>query len=398
MRREAIRAAAFAAIAVQPLFIAAWIVAGALQPGYSHARSGVSALGANGAAHPWIVNAALVLLGLSLVALGFCLYNVLPRRRARTVALLLFAGAGLSLALTGPANMDCDFAYQHCRRLFDHGGLTWRTDAHLWLGLAAEVFLLLTPFAVARAIAPSPAAGALIAAALAGGAIGIATWFLEAGSGGSGGLWQRVGLLVLHEWALIVAGAVLYATRRAPALGALIPLRPRDFMAGEWRGDGELIMRPFFLGRLFAQHFEARRRTTSISDTLWRIDDEAEFGGGRTQRRQTFAEWVSEDRLRLTANDLPDGAEMWLEDGGYRTAPVRMAFPIGPLPVLVRVHDSSYMADDGTFVNQFDAHDVVFGIPLARTVFRVRPVRAEYSRASASGARPASSEASPAPG
>lgn len=398
MRREAIRAAALAAIAVQPLFIAAWIVAGALQPGYSHARSGVSALGAQTAAHPWIVNSALVLFGLSFVALALCLYAVLPRRRAATVAALLFAGAGVAIALAGPINLDCDLAHSRCKHLFDERTLSWPTYGHLWLALVFEVLLLATPFAVARAIAPSPAAGVLTVAGVVGAAIGIATGLLEGSGGGSAGLWQRVGLLLVHQWALIVAGGVLYATRRAPEPGELIPLRPRDFMAGEWRGHGELLMRPFFVGRRFAQRFEARRQTTSVSDALWRIDDQAEFAGGRVQRRQTFVEWVSDERLRLTANDLPDGAEMWLEEGGYRTAPFRMAFPIGPLPVLVRVHDSSFVADDGTFVNQFDARDLVFGIPLARTVFRVRPVTAEYSRASASDARPASSEASPAPG
>src|SRR6476646_7137686 len=114
MKREAIRAAAVAAIAIQPLFIAAWIVAGALQPGYSHARSGISALGADNAAHPWIVDSALVLFGLSFVVLAFCLYRVLPRRRAATVSVALFAAAGISIALAGPINLDCDLAHAHC--------------------------------------------------------------------------------------------------------------------------------------------------------------------------------------------------------------------------------------------------------------------------------------------
>jgi hypothetical membrane protein len=61
-------------------FIASWIVAGALQHGYSHLDSGVSVLGAKNAANPLIVNAGLVVLGLSLAALGVALVSVLPRR------------------------------------------------------------------------------------------------------------------------------------------------------------------------------------------------------------------------------------------------------------------------------------------------------------------------------
>jgi hypothetical protein len=78
--------------------------------------------------------------------------------------------------------------------------------------------------------------------------------------------------------------------------------------------------------------------------------------------------------VRLTAGDLPDGADVWLEEDGYRMTPCRMAFPLGPVPVLIRVHDLSHVEPDGTLVNTFDARDVVFGLPIARLTFRVRPV------------------------
>jgi hypothetical protein len=385
-----------AALVAQPLFVAAWITAGALQPGYSHARQGISELGARGAAHPLIINSAIVVLGLSFVALGVALYGALPRRRARIVAALLFAGAGITIALAGPLNLDCAFSERSCRDLWRDGALTWRTDAHLWLDPGAQLLLVLTPFALARALRPSPGAAAAAAAGFTGLAIGAVLFALGIG-GVAGGVMQRLGFLMLHSWVFIVGAGILYATRAPARRGELIPLRPRDFMAGEWIGQGELVIRPLFLGRLCAQRFEARRRTTSISDTIWRIDDEARFGD-RVERRRLFAEWVSNDHIRLTANDLPDGAEMWLEDGGYRTAPFRMAFALGPLPLLVLVRDTSYVESDGTFVNRFDAETVIGRLPLSRTVFRVRPVRAEYSRASASDAPPASSEASPAPG
>ena len=51
-----------------------------------------------------------------------------------------------------------------------------------------------------------------------------------------------------------------------------------------------------------------------------------------------------------------------------------MAWPIGPLPVLVRCRDLSYFEPDGTFVNVIDVRGLGIPIPLARVTFRVRPV------------------------
>src|SRR4051812_38144627 len=86
------RKLAWFALAGQVLFVASWVVAGALEPGYSHADQGVSELGARTAEHPLIVNAGLVVFGLTFVALGVALLAVLPAR----VAAALFVGAGIA--------------------------------------------------------------------------------------------------------------------------------------------------------------------------------------------------------------------------------------------------------------------------------------------------------------
>jgi hypothetical protein len=69
-----------------------------------------------------------------------------------------------------------------------------------------------------------------------------------------------------------------------------------------------------------------------------------------------------------------------------------VAWPIGPLPFLVRCRDRSYLEPDGTFVNEFDAVTVGIPIPLARVTFRVRPVAGE------AGVRDDSRQLEPAPG
>ena len=372
MSKSTARVLAWAAILVQPLFVAAWIVAGALEPSYSHIEAGVSVLGGDQAAHPWVVNTAIVLFGLSFVALGVALRSVLPRRTASTVAIAMFAIAGIGMVASAFLTVDCDLSKDHCSDLLDAGRLSFHNDAHLWLSLIVPFFLLATPFALARALWPGPVAALLLAAGVEGVAIGALSWLLF-GVGVPDGLTQRVGLFLLHAWVLLVAGGTLYALRRRPEPGKLVPLRPRDFFAQSWRGEGELLLWPYSLWRRAGNRFEAERRATWVSDRVWRIDDVSRFADGREQSRLTFAELVDDDRVRLTAGDLPDGAEVVIEEDGYRMIPFRMDFPIGPLKIPMRVHDISHVEPDGTLANTFEARSLVAGLPIARLIFRVRP-------------------------
>jgi hypothetical protein len=154
-------------------------------------------------------------------------------------------------------------------------------------------------------------------------------------------------------------------------------MRPREFFAQSWTGEGEFVLRPFLLGRLLTQRVEARRESTWISDYVWRIDDESHFGGGHFERRTMYCEMVDDDQIRITATDLLDGVDVWLEEAGFRLADWRMAWPIGPLPVIVRCRDRSYFEPDGTFVNVIDLHSLVLAVPLARVTFRMRSIESD---------------------
>ena len=134
------------------------------------------------------------------------------------------------------------------------------------------------------------------------------------------------------------------------------------------------MVRPFFLWRRFARPFEAHRRATFVSDRLIRFDDEAHFAPGRVRRRRTYCEFVSDERIELTAGDLPEGATVQVEEEGYRLTPFRMDFPIGPVSLPIRVHDVSSVEADGTLLNTFEARALVLGVRLARLTFKVRPV------------------------
>jgi hypothetical protein len=178
----------------------------------------------------------------------------------------------------------------------------------------------------------------------------------------------------MHVWVLTIAAGILYALRRAPAPGQLVRLRPRDFFAAEWSGEGSLVVRPFFLWRHLSRPFEAHRHSTFVSDRLVRFDDEARFTASRVQRRRMYCEFVSEDRIEVTAGDLPGGAVVDVNEDGYRVTPFRMDFPIGPVSIPIRVHDVSRVEPDGTLLNTYEARALVFGVRLARLTFKVRPV------------------------
>jgi len=258
--KGSIRSLAWFAAAAQPAFVASWIVAGAVQAHYSGSASGVSALAARGARDPWIAMAGFAVLGLGVAALAPGLRRVLPRRRAATVAAGLFALAGLSIVVIGFSRVDCDLSQAACNARFDAGKLSWHTSLHVWAGLVMRVALLLTPFALARSLWPSPAGALALVCGAIGVVIGVAAVILDA-TATPEGLVQRIELGFTQLWVLIVAGGILHETRPAPKLSAPAALRPRDFFGSAWSGEGVALGVPAFLWRRFAPAFTLTRAT-----------------------------------------------------------------------------------------------------------------------------------------
>jgi hypothetical protein len=369
------RALAWGAIAVQPLFVAAWAVSGALQAHYSALEQGVSDLGGLTARHAWIMELALVLIGLSLIALAPPLRKLLPRRPAAGVAAILFALAGLGFVLTAAFRVDCSLSVGHtCSDRFDAGLLSWHTSAHIWASLFLQLALLGTPFALARALWPSYEAAAALSAAGTGITIAVATGIGIGVSdqGGPGGLVQRLGLVSVHAWILIVAIGILYATRaRERPLSAPIPARPRDFFGPAWEGEGEITPWAPWQRRLLAVRFRFTRRSTFHTDELWTVDDTAYLPGGRTLRRRNFCQLVGPARVHVTADDMPDGADVVLVEGGYRISSYKVLVPVGPLRFTLRCRDQGRMEPDGTLVDTITFRWL--GLPMGRMTARAAP-------------------------
>ena len=99
------------------------------------------------------------------------------------------------------------------------------------------------------------------------------------------------------------------------------PLQPKEFFRGCWRGEGELVphslLRPFVRRERIQLFSEAHW----LSDTIWLVKDRMEFSSGCVHQRRMFAELVAPDRIHVTADDMPLGADILLHERGFRFTP-----------------------------------------------------------------------------
>lgn len=374
------RPLAWLAIAAQVLFVVSWVVAGALQPGYSHLDSGVSALGGRGTAHPWIVNTGIVLLGLGIAALGPCVIAVLPRRRATRVAAALFVASGIAFALIAAFPIDCDLAHHACRARHDAGLLSWRTDAHLWASLVFDLLFIATPFALARALWPGPTALAALGSGIFGVEFTVAS-FVAGGAGAAGGLVQRLGFIPLHAWVVIVAVGVLHSLPRIPDPGVLVPVRPREFFGRGWEGRGEVTLWPASIWRRLAVPVHFRRDIRPLSDESWVYTDTTTFASGYSIVRPMMCVMEDAERVKVVAEDMPGGAELVMSEDGFRIRPYRYTHKVGPIGLTFSCHDRVVDAGGGAldWTIAFRWH----GLPVGQIAGRVQPVDQATASASA---------------
>jgi hypothetical membrane protein len=211
---------AWAAILAQAVFLGGWILAGALQPRYSHVRQYISELGRHGAANPWIFTIFMAIWGLGWIALAVA---VVPSLRTRSWALampLLFVLAGVCAILVGPLRMDCSPTLSAvCKLRYDAGAASWHYYAHAWLSLSIKVSLLLTGFVFARSAWPSRLARLVLSGAVVLLAAGIVTFFLHDSFAPYQGLEERAWAVVAQLWALLCATVlILEATLEPDAL------------------------------------------------------------------------------------------------------------------------------------------------------------------------------------
>jgi Protein of unknown function (DUF998) len=373
MKTTTIRRLAWLAVIAQAMFVGAWILAGALEPGYSHLQQTISELGGTFAEHPWIANAGFVVLGASMVALAVALYAVLPAGPARAFSVGLFAACGLGMGLIAFLPIDCSFGTNdRCDELLSSGALSWQTEAHEWVGVFLRLGLVATPFALAATLRPRPVALAALGAGLVGLLIGLPVFGWSTSDASPDGLLERIDLLLLQTWLVLVALGIVHSAQDRDRPSPAVPLSPRDFFGTEWSGDGEVYLRPLFLWRRRPVRLTLARKPTPISDDCWVFEDRMVVEGRWSQSRRVFCELTGPDRVDVASTYLPEGGRVTLGEDGYRIWPFQLLVPLGPIGFLFDCSERSHLEGDGTFVQEFDQR--LFGLLFSRAVFRVRPV------------------------
>jgi hypothetical protein len=160
-----------------------------------------------------------------------------------------------------------------------------------------------------------------------------------------------------------------------PDESELTPLRPRDFFAVPWSGEGEWIAARWLhaLARR-PRRFSFTTSTTWLSDDVWIVHDAFTWENGRAEHRSGVARLTAADRISLSYSDMPGGTEIELGPDGFRFARYRIRVTLVPLPfaVLVSADDAcQWSAADQELTDTIRLH--LFGVPLGEMVMRLRP-------------------------
>ena len=101
-------------------------------------------------------------------------------------------------------------------------------------------------------------------------------------------------------------------------MNTLSPLDARRFFSGRWTGAGTLA--PHGPARLVLRQTPVRLegRGEWLSETVWRVSERFALEGGFAFERRMFMEQTAPGRVRATADDIPLGAEVELDAGGFR--------------------------------------------------------------------------------
>ena len=107
-----------------------------------------------------------------------------------------------------------------------------------------------------------------------------------------------------------------------------------------------------------------------LSERIWIVKDRFELPSGRVVERRMFAELVASDRIHVTADDMPGGADILLPERGFRFTPYYALVPYGGRLYRLRCLDECCL-DEAGFL-----HDTVrmyfWGLPVA--TMRLGPI------------------------
>jgi hypothetical protein len=133
------------------------------------------------------------------------------------------------------------------------------------------------------------------------------------------------------------------------------PLDLREVFALPW--EGEARVETAWWARWFPvpRSFRFRTEIVVLHGDAWDVLDTTTLPDGTTQARRMRARLVAADRVRVEADDMPDGAEITTRCDGFDFAPYVLRTPVlGPLRVPLRYSDRVDLTSPGTLVDRIE--------------------------------------------
>ena len=180
---------------------------------------------------------------------------------------------------------------------------------------------------------------------------------------------QRLGLTAIHDWAALVALGLVAWSRERP----LAPLTSQDggreldlfrFLATESSGDGEVAYSWWARRLRLPSRFRFTRRTAYEGSALWLVDDVLRYENGLTYKRSMLARPLSAERMHLTSDAIPGGANTVLVPGGLVLEPAWFIAPYWGIPWPLRCR--GLLRGDGRSTSGSFEMDPARGAPVGR--------------------------------
>jgi Protein of unknown function (DUF998) len=164
---------------------------------------------------PWLMNAGLLVWGLSILACAAALWGVLPGGRWRPLIVGSLALAAVAMVLAAFARVDCSATVNRaCYDQWVAGDASWHEYVHDWAAVAFGALLAVSSLAVAGFLRDARRPALALVPAI-GGALGLAWTVLGVALNprfdphAHYGVYQRFWILTASGWIVLLAAAVL---------------------------------------------------------------------------------------------------------------------------------------------------------------------------------------------
>jgi hypothetical protein len=124
------------------------------------------------------------------------------------------------------------------------------------------------------------------------------------------------------------------------------PLDARRFFAGRWTGEGELLPRGPARLALRRAPVALEGRGEWLSESVWRVHERFTLPGFAFERHM-FMEQVAPGLVHASADDMPLGADVELDAGGFRFRRFRSWLPWRGVRLRLGCRSATRLASDG---------------------------------------------------